>query len=213
MIDGVPRLSGPSHHTPAALWPVVLCIQYKVQHSTSTQAGTPQLPKMSPFQGCELARPYCTVLRTPSPSASSTFLEPRQCFIPRDKHRESSPRIIIAQDYAHTVKNSSYLKVKPLMLALLLGLPKAWCHYSVTLVLLAPVRAVGGCRLPFPSRAYPCPSRFLLVPFLARPLRHSHSAPTTARLFLFSANHRKSACGTMHSFALQRPESLSSPCL
>lgn len=93
VIDGVPRLSGPSHHTPAALWPVVLCIQYKVQHSTSTQAGTPQLPKMSPFQGCEPARPYCTVLRTSSPTASSTFLEPRQCFIPRARterrHRES----------------------------------------------------------------------------------------------------------------------------
>lgn len=75
VIDGVPRLSGPSHRTRCLL----ACSPrlHTVQHST--RAGTPQLPKMSPFQGCEPARPYCTVhLRLPPP-----FLEPRQCFTPR----------------------------------------------------------------------------------------------------------------------------------
>lgn len=57
VIDGVPRLSGPSHHTPAGS---LACSSrlHTVQHHT----GTPQLPKMSPFQGCEPARPllHCT---------------------------------------------------------------------------------------------------------------------------------------------------------
>lgn len=178
VIDGVPRLSGPSHRTRSLL----ACSPrlHTVQHST--RAGTPQLPKMSPFQGCEPARPYCTVhtygfLHLPGTSSM---------FHPTRSHRagtayQYSPRSCTRQSIASQAvipKSSHWF------------LPECACSLacvdsprlgSTTQVRgCCPVTPVRACGFPPPVPA-PTPARRVLSflrysfsPFTSFPLRFDY---------------------------------------
>lgn len=193
VIDGVPRLSGleSPHLQPLGCGPRL----HTVQHSTAAhrQANRTSLKCHHSRVASLPVLLHCMdgLLRLPPPSWNLVNVSSHATA------RDAAPRIIIAQDDAPgpTILSRSvakhdwpncYLKVEPLVLpgGCLLACLLAWIpRLGTTTQLLTKILTWvlptdssqgGGCRLPLPSRAHPCPTRFLSRS-VSRPLRHSRT--------------------------------------